>query len=87
MRYTVSITSQGQISIPIALRKKLGLNKNSQASVSEDKGRVIIEPIRDFLELKGSLKTNKRPLSNAELHALVARASAAEYAKKLERMK
>lgn len=60
MTYTVSITSQGQISIPAKLRGKLGLNKKTKAVVSEKEGKVIIEPLVDILELKGSLKTNKK---------------------------
>lgn len=59
MSYTVSITSQGQISIPAPLRHKLGLHKSNKALVTEKDGKVIIEPIKDLLELKGSLKTNK----------------------------
>lgn len=59
MTYTVSITSQGQISIPAPLRRKLGLDKTSKALVSEKEGKIVIEPIKDFLELKGSLKTSK----------------------------
>ena len=58
MTYTVSVTSQGQISIPAKLRRKLGLDKHKQALVSEKEGKIIIEPVKDFLELKGSLKTN-----------------------------
>lgn len=55
MTYTVSITSQGQISIPVVLRRKLGLDKNKKAIVSEGKGEIIIKPVKDFLALKGSL--------------------------------
>lgn len=58
MTYTVSITSQGQISIPARLRRKLGLNKLNKALVTEKRGKIFIEPIKDLLELKGSLKTN-----------------------------
>lgn len=58
MIYTVSITSQGQMSIPAPLRKKMGLNKSGRASVTEKEGKLIIEPIRDLLELRGSLKTD-----------------------------
>ena len=57
MTYTVSITSQGQISIPVHFRQKLGLNKKSKAFVTEQKGKLIIEPVKDFLECGGSLKT------------------------------
>lgn len=58
MTYTVSITSQGQISIPAPLRRKLGLSKNKKAFVSEEKGKIIVEPVTDLLELQGFLKTN-----------------------------
>lgn len=82
MTYIVSITSQGQISIPAKLRRKLGLDKHKKALVSEEKGKLIVEPVKDLLELRGSLKTNKKPLSNTELHALFAESVAREYAKK-----
>ena len=70
MTYTVSITSQGQISIPAALRRKLGLDKSKKALVSEKDGRILIEPVKDFLEMKGSLKTDKPPLTSTRLHEL-----------------
>lgn len=58
MSYTVSITSQGQISIPAPLRKKMGLNKFERALVTEKEGKLIIEPVKDLLELRGTLKTD-----------------------------
>lgn len=54
----VSITSQGQISIPAAIRRKLGLDKLKKAVVTEKDGILRIEPVKDLLDLKGSLKTN-----------------------------
>lgn len=58
MTYTVTITSQGQISIPAKIRRKFGLDKTKQATVSIRDDEIIIKPIKDFLDLKGSLKTN-----------------------------
>ncbi len=58
MTYTVSITSQGQISIPASLRRKIGLAKSGRALVTEKEGKLVIEPIKDFLELRGALKTD-----------------------------
>ena len=72
MTYTVSITSQGQINIPIKIRRELGLSKNSKAIVSVRKGEILVRPVKDFLELRGSLKTDKKSLSNEELHELFA---------------
>lgn len=60
MVYTVSITSQGQISIPAPLRRKLGLDKYPKAQVKEEKGKIVIEPIRDLLEFRGFIKTKGR---------------------------
>ena len=59
----VSITSQGQISIPAKLRRKLGLGKIKRALVSEQDGKVVIEPLGDILELRGTFETNKRASS------------------------
>lgn len=58
MTYTVSITSQGQISIPVKFRRELGLNTGKKALVSLEDKKLVIEPVKDFLELRGSLKTN-----------------------------
>jgi len=55
MEQVVSITSQGQISIPVMMRRALSLNKYNKASVRLDKKRIIIEPIPDIMELEGIL--------------------------------
>lgn len=64
MSYIVSITSQGQISIPAKFRKELGLNKGQKAIVSNQAGVLTIEPVKDLLELRGSLKTNIKASSS-----------------------
>lgn len=64
MIYTVTVTSQGQISIPAKIRRELGLDKTKQALVSLENKKIIIEPIKDLLELKGSLKTNIKATSH-----------------------
>ena len=56
--YTVTITSQGQISIPAKIRRSLGLNKTRRALVSQQNGKIVVEPVKNLLELRGSLKTN-----------------------------
>ncbi len=58
MTYTVAITSQGQISIPAKIRRQLGLDKTMRAVVSSQGGKVIIEPLKDILELAGSFKAD-----------------------------
>ena len=78
MTYTVSITSQGQISIPAKIRRQLGLSKNSKAIVSIKEGEMLVRPVKDFLQLRGSIKTDKKPLSNEKLHELFAEEMAEE---------
>lgn len=56
MNYIVSITSQGQISIPSNLRRELKLTKRGKVLVKHVGEKIIIEPIPDLLSLKGSLK-------------------------------
>lgn len=80
MMYTVSITSQGQISIPAAIRRQLGLDKLKKALVSVADKKIMIEPVEDFLEMIGSFKTDKKPLANEELHELFAQSVADKYA-------
>lgn len=60
MRFTVSITSQGQISIPAKLRRSLNLSTSGKAVVSASNGKIVVEPVKDLLLLRGSLKTKKK---------------------------
>lgn len=60
MTYTVSITSQGQISIPAKFRRELGLEKTKKANISKEGNRLIIEAADDLLSLGGVFKTSKK---------------------------
>lgn len=60
MVYTVSITSQGQISIPAPIRRQLNLDKNKKALVRVEKNTIVMEPVEDLLDLKGFFKTKKK---------------------------
>lgn len=74
--YTVSITSQGQISIPAKLRRELGLKGGKKANISKEGNSLVIKPVRDLLELAGSFKTEKKPLTSRELHERFAKSMA-----------
>ncbi len=66
--YTVSITSQGQMSIPAPLRQKLGLQKKTKAIASAQNGKLVVEPAQDLLDLYGSLnKYVKKGLSSQQV--------------------
>ena len=60
---TVTATTKGQIVIPAPLRKKLKISRGTQFSVSEQDGKIILEPIpqdpiiagRGMLSTKGKV--------------------------------
>jgi len=58
--YIVTVTSQGQITIPAKIRRQLGFGKSKKALVSEQRGKIVIEPSRDILDLQGAFKTDKK---------------------------
>lgn len=60
MPYYVTITSQGQISIPAPIRRKLSLDKVRKAIVEVEKDKIVITPTKDIDELMGIFKTKKR---------------------------
>lgn len=66
MQQIVSITSQGQITIPKFIRDAFGI-KGSVKAVIEKKGNtIIVRPKDDFWSLEGSLKSSVT-LSDKEL--------------------
>ena len=52
----VTITSQGQISIPIHIRRMLGLERFRQAVIDVEDNKIIVEPVADILDFEGVLK-------------------------------
>ena len=66
MTHIVSITSRGQINIPISIRDQL-IFPTQKASLSIQKGKII-EPLKDLLSLKGSISSQKKfnPIKSRE---------------------
>lgn len=60
MQDYVTITSQGQITIPVAFRKKFGLEKATKAIIRADGDTVVIESIPDIRSLRGVFASNKK---------------------------
>ena len=69
MSQTVSITSQGQITIPASIRRLLGLDKYPKASIRTEDNRIIVEPITDLLEMKGVL--SKKALKKKSINQVI----------------
>jgi AbrB family looped-hinge helix DNA binding protein len=66
MSQVVSITSQGQVTIPAKIRKLLGLVGSVKAVISLVDNKLVIEPKADFWSLAGGLKP-KVTLSDKKL--------------------
>lgn len=49
------ITSQGQISIPAEIRKKLKIKIPSSLFITTSGNKIVIEPVSDFSKLAGIL--------------------------------
>jgi len=52
----VKIQSKGLVTLPKKLRQKIGLEKDSLVRVKEEKGRLVIEPVRTLPYLVRSYK-------------------------------
>lgn len=94
MLSTVTVTSQGQISIPAEIRKSLDLKKNRTLLLKfdEKKGEINLQPYGDFRDLKGVLNPNAlKGKSLDEIIKLeneaIAEAAAKNYLKKAQKNK
>ena len=60
--YTSTVTQKGQATIPVYVRRKLGIKPNGKVFFEERGGEFIIKPAEDINNLVdslyGSIKTN-----------------------------
>lgn len=56
--YRITISSKGQVIIPAELRERLGLEKGTAATWTEEQGRLVLTPItrQRLREIRGFLK-------------------------------
>lgn len=76
---SATITSKGQITIPVRVREALGLGAGDRVEFVEiDKGRFAIIPAtRSIRELKGLFRdTRRKPVTIEEMNAAIARRAA-----------
>lgn len=66
MQNIVSITSQGQLTIPRSIRKSFGMKQSTKAVIEKVGNKIIVEPRGDFWSLAGSL-SSKIKLSDSQL--------------------
>jgi antitoxin PrlF len=82
MKYTSSVTTKGQATIPASIRKSLGIKPNTKIVFEiKDNNEVTIKPVQDFFALKGSVKSDK-PFNLNSMEKAIKDAVLNEYAKK-----
>jgi AbrB family looped-hinge helix DNA binding protein len=50
----LAVTRKGQVTIPIKLRRKFGIEENSKVAIVEEGGKIVIKKLPSFLDLIGS---------------------------------
>jgi AbrB family looped-hinge helix DNA binding protein len=65
---SAKLTSKGQITIPLEVRERLGLDTGDRVDfVIRDSGEIVVEPATvDLLELRGSVKRRGKNVVSLE---------------------
>lgn len=91
MIYTATVTSQGQITIPVEIRRKLKLDKNRKIILKLEENTIFMDAEPDIFALEGIFKN--RALKNKSIDEIirieedaVAEAVADRYRKKMKKM-
>lgn len=69
MTYTATVTSQGQITIPIEIRRKLKLDKNRKIVIKLENNAIFMESEPDIMQLSGIL--SDRAIKNKSIDEII----------------
>ena len=74
---SATITSKGQITLPVEIRRALGVGPGDRVSFrTADDGRVVVEPeTLDLLSLRGAVKTKVKGISVEQMQRAIAKAA------------
>lgn len=67
MKQLVSITSQGQLTIPVAIRQQFGITGATKATICREGDRIVVQPGKDFWEAVKLMHGGKVKLSDKQL--------------------
>ena len=72
---TAAVTSKGQITIPLEVRKKLGIKPGDRVRFIEgEKGEFILKPkAGSIMDLKGFARWTGKPVSIKEMNETIAK--------------
>ncbi|MDA1079640.1 MAG: AbrB/MazE/SpoVT family DNA-binding domain-containing protein [bacterium] len=81
--YTATVTAQGQITIPIAIRRALKLDRSKVIITQTKVGTIEIEPEQDIMSLLGSVPNT---LGDIDEEKLIEKAVLEEYKRTEKRL-
>ena len=50
----VMVTSKGQVTIPVDLRRKFGIDEGSRVEIVEEDGKIVVKRVTSIYDLAGS---------------------------------
>ncbi|MDV3244485.1 MAG: AbrB/MazE/SpoVT family DNA-binding domain-containing protein [Nitrososphaerales archaeon] len=59
MAEEVVVTRRGQTTIPVSVRKRLGIREGTRLSVNTEDGKVVLSKVPSIFDLAGSSRLSK----------------------------
>jgi antitoxin PrlF len=56
-----TVTTKGQVTIPVAIRKKYGLHPNDRVDFITEGDRIILVPVKTLRDFRGAVTGNGDP--------------------------
>lgn len=78
-----TLTSKGQVTIPLNIRDYLGLSSGDKVLFEEVEGVILVKPAPSFFDFRGSLK-DEEVYSSKKVKELVSKNLAKRYTKYLK---
>lgn len=50
----VAVTKKGQVTIPVEIRRKFGIEESSKVEIVEEEGKIVIRKCSSIFDLAGS---------------------------------
>lgn len=66
-----SITSKGQVTIPVALRRKCGLHGGDKVVFKEENNRIYLQPVQDTIDAAFGIITSAKSATLEEMDEAV----------------
>lgn len=60
MTSITTVTQKGQVTLPVAMRKMFAIKPYDQVLIKIAKGQITIQPVKDVLDMAGSIPPNPK---------------------------